>query len=46
MRKSNRKIFIMALILAVVVSLGAYAANEGWEETDKSVQSGAQGASC
>ena len=46
MRKSNRKIFIMVLVLAVVVSLGAYAANEGGEKTDKRVQSGAQGASC
>ena len=46
MRKSNRKIFIMVLILAVVVSLGAYAANEGGEKTDKRVQPGAQGASC
>lgn len=46
MRKSTMKIFIMVLILAVVVSLGAYAANEGGEKTDKRLQSGAQGASC
>ena len=46
MRKSTMKIFIMVLFLAAVVSLVAYAANEGGEKTDQRVQPGAQGASC
>ena len=46
MRKSTIKIFIMVLILAVVVSLGAYAANEGGDKTDKRVQPDTQGSNC
>jgi len=46
MRKSTRKIFIMVLFLAAVVSLGAYAAGGIEEKIDKRVQQDPQGASC
>ena len=46
MKKSTRKIFIMVLFIAAAVSLGAYAANEGGEKTEKPAQPGAQSASC
>ncbi len=46
MKKSTGKIFILVLFLAAIVSLGAYAANEGGEKTGTSLQPGTQGASC
>jgi len=46
MKKTTGKIFILVLFLAAIVSLGAYAANEGGEKTGTSIQPGTQGASC
>ena len=46
MRKSNWKIFITVLFLAIVLCLGAYASNIGGEKTKKSLPPGSQGASC